>query len=123
MILVIGGMGQGKLDVLFRNTHYHNDDVTEQLGEDRPVLLHLEKAVHGALLDGKTQEQILAELMWHEVVICREVGCGVVPIDRMEREWRECVGRVCCKLAKDADAVVRVFAGIPIVMKGEVQWK
>ncbi len=123
MILVMGGAGQGKLDVLLRNTHYNIEDVTERPGEDKPVLIHLEKAVKEALLSGMTQEQILAELMWHEAVICREVGCGVVPVDGMEREWRETVGRICCKLAQDAEEVVRVFAGIPMVLKGEHRWK
>ncbi|MBQ7114738.1 MAG: bifunctional adenosylcobinamide kinase/adenosylcobinamide-phosphate guanylyltransferase [Clostridia bacterium] len=123
MILVIGGAGQRKLDALLRNTNYNKKEITERLGEDKPVLVHLEKAVKEALLSGMTQEQILAELMWHEAVICREVGCGVVPIDRMEREWRETVGRICCRLAQDADEVVRVFAGIPMVLKGERKWK
>lgn len=123
MILVIGGAAQGKLDVLLRNTNYTAEDTTERLGEDKPVLLHLEKAVREAVLAGMTQEQILAELMWHEAVVCREVGCGVVPVERMEREWRESVGRILCELAKDADTVVRVFAGIPMVLKGEKAWK
>ncbi|MBE5785357.1 MAG: adenosylcobinamide kinase [Clostridiales bacterium] len=123
MILVIGGAGQGKLDVLLRNTNLKAEDVTERLGEDKPVLQHLENAVREAIAAGMTQEQILAELLWHEAVLCREVGCGVVPVDRMEREWRETVGRICCKIAQDADEVVRVFAGMPMVLKGERKWK
>ena len=56
-------------------------------------------------------------------VITDEVGCGVVPVDRFEREWRETVGRICCMLAKDAEQVVRLFCGVPMVLKGETQWK
>lgn len=123
MILVIGGMGQGKLAAVLRNTEYTEKDVTCTLGEGKPVLNDLQEAVRSALAEGKTQEQILAELAGHAVIISDEVGCGVVPVDRFEREWRETVGRICCLLAKDAEQVVRVFCGVPMVLKGETQWK
>lgn len=123
MILVIGGMGQGKLAAVLRNTEYTEKDVTCTPGVGKPVLNNLQKAVRSALAEGKTQEQILAELAGHAVIISDEVGCGVVPVDRFEREWRETVGRICCMLAKDAEQVVRLFCGVPMVLKGETQWK
>ncbi|MDD6046964.1 MAG: bifunctional adenosylcobinamide kinase/adenosylcobinamide-phosphate guanylyltransferase [bacterium] len=123
MILVIGGMGQGKLAAVLRNTEYTEKDVTCTPGEGKPVLNDLQEAVRSALAEGKTQEQILAELAGHAVIISDEVGCGVVPVDRFEREWRETVGRICCLFAKNAKQVVRVFCGVPMVLKGETQWK
>lgn len=123
MILVIGGMGQGKLAAVLRNTEYTEKDVTCTPGVGKPVLNDLQEAVRSALAEGKTQEQILAELAGHAVIISDEVGCGVVPVDRFEREWRETVGRICCLLAKDAEQVVRLFCGVPMVLKGETQWK
>lgn len=123
MILVIGGAGQGQLAVALRNTGYTEGDVTRTLGADKPVLSGLQEAVRNALLEGKTQEQILAELLWHEVVVSDEVGCGVVPMEPFEREWREIVGRICCELAKNAEHVARVFCGIPMMLKGECEWK
>lgn len=123
MILVIGGMGQGKLAAVLRNTEYTEKDVTCTPGVGKPVLNDLQEAVRSALAEGKTQEQILAELAGHAVIISDEVGCGVVPVDRFEREWRETVGRICCMLAKDAEQVVRLFCGVPMVLKGETQWK
>ena len=53
------------------------------------------------------------------VVVCDEIGCGIVPIDRADENWREAVGRLCCALAQKADAVVRVIAGVPQFIKGE----
>ncbi len=123
MILVIGGMGQGKLAAVLRNTEYTEKDVTCTPGVGKPVLNNLQEAVRSALAEGKTQEQILAELVGHAVIISDEVGCGVVPVDRFEREWRETVGRICCMLAKNAEQVVRLFCGVPMVLKGETQWK
>ena len=46
------------------------------------------------------------------MLICDEVGCGVTPLDRGEREWRELVGRICCELAEGAQAVYRVRCGL-----------
>ena len=92
MILVIGGAGQGQLAVALRNTGYTEGDVTRTLGADKPVLSGLQEAVRNALLEGKTQEQILAELLWHEVVVSDEVGCGafVANLPKMRNMWRAC---------------------------------
>ena len=123
MILVIGGAGQGKLAAALRNTGYAQTDVTHTPGADFPVLDGLQDAVRAALAEGKTKEQLLPLLARHTVVVCDEVGCGVVPMEPFEREWRETVGRICCELAKNADVVARVFCGIPMVLKGEAAWK
>ena len=122
MILVIGGAGQGQLAVALRNTGYTEGDVTRTLGADKPVLSGLQEAVRNALLEGKTQEQILAELLWHEVVVSDEVGCGVVPVEPAQRAHREAVGRLCCRLAERAERVERIFCGLPRVLKGEGPW-
>ena len=46
------------------------------------------------------------------VVITDEVGNGIVPIDKTERDFREWIGRVQVLLAKEADEVIRVICGI-----------
>ncbi len=51
------------------------------------------------------------------VVVCDVVGCGVVPMDKEERAWRERVGRVSTALAEQADVVVELLCGIPRVIK------
>lgn len=57
------------------------------------------------------------ELSGHEVVIATEVGGGVVPVNAQERAAREAAGRLSCLLAQRADRVVRVFCGLPMVLK------
>ena len=57
------------------------------------------------------------ELARREVVIATEVGGGVVPIDPDERAAREAAGRLSCLLAQKAERVVRVFCGLPMVLK------
>ena len=46
-----------------------------------------------------------------------EVGCGVVPVDKEERQYREAVGAAGQELAARAEKVYRVTAGIPVRIK------
>ena len=46
-----------------------------------------------------------------------ELGCGVVPVDRDDRFWRECTGRLCCEIAREAEEVYRVICGIGMPLK------
>lgn len=52
-----------------------------------------------------------------DIVICDEVGCGIVPVERSERLYRDAVGRTACLLAEKAEAVVRLQCGIPAMIK------
>ncbi len=70
--------------------------------------------------DCEDLERLAEELSRKQVVIAVEVGGGIVPASAQEREAREAAGRLACLLAKKADAVIRVFCGIPTVLKGEV---
>lgn len=62
-------------------------------------------------------EALADRLAGHAVVIATEVGGGVVPIDPAERANRERAGRLSCLLARRAEKVVRVFCGLPMVLK------
>lgn len=58
------------------------------------------------------------QLSGYDVVIATEVGGGVVPMDAQERANREAAGRLSCLLAGQADQVIRVFCGLPLILKG-----
>ena len=64
-------------------------------------------------------EQLAEELSQKQVVMATEVGGGIVPATAQERAAREAAGRLSCLLAKKSDTVIRVFCGIPTVIKGE----
>ncbi|MBR0173661.1 MAG: bifunctional adenosylcobinamide kinase/adenosylcobinamide-phosphate guanylyltransferase [Lachnospiraceae bacterium] len=73
------------------------------------------------LVSADTDPEALAnELMRHEVVIATETGMGVVPVEEDVRRIREKQGELNRLLAKRADTVIRVFCGIPVVLKGTV---
>ena len=52
------------------------------------------------------------------IIVKNEIGCGVVPMDPLERKYREQDGRLSEKLAAHCDTVVRVICGIGQVIKG-----
>ena len=116
MILILGGAYAGK-KAYARSLGYEDGDFSEDPFDDKPVLTGLETLVRkepeigGALFDS---------LLKKELILCAEVGSGVIPLERTDRIYRESVGRLCVRLAKEAEAVVRVVAGIPSVIKGNV---
>lgn len=59
-------------------------------------------------------------LVKNEIVVATEIGGGVVPIDPKERAAREAAGRLACLLARRADTVIRVYCGLPQVLKGKM---
>ncbi|MBP3879053.1 MAG: bifunctional adenosylcobinamide kinase/adenosylcobinamide-phosphate guanylyltransferase [Lachnospiraceae bacterium] len=61
--------------------------------------------------------ELADRLAGFRAVIATEVGCGVIPLDRGERIWRENAGRLACLLADRADEVVLVQCGIGIPVK------
>ncbi len=105
-VLIVGGAHQGKA-ALARMRY-----------PTLPLAENLHVRVWEELTAGRDPMALLDSLRGHAVT-CDEVGCGVVPIDRADEAYREAVGRLCCALAEQADAVVRVTAGIPQYIKGD----
>ncbi len=54
------------------------------------------------------------------VIIMDEIGCGIVPMEKSERVWRENVGRCGCIIAANSEMVVRMVCGIPTAIKGDM---
>ncbi|MEM7013335.1 MAG: bifunctional adenosylcobinamide kinase/adenosylcobinamide-phosphate guanylyltransferase [Verrucomicrobiota bacterium] len=52
------------------------------------------------------------------VVVSNEVGAGLVPVGAENRDWRDLVGFANQRVAKEADCVEWVVAGIPTTIKG-----
>ena len=69
--------------------------------------------------DGPGNLEALADrLSRYDAVIATETGGGVVPVEARDRAAREAAGRLNVLLAARAEAVVRVFCGIPVLIAG-----
>ena len=51
------------------------------------------------------------------VMTADEIGCGIVPLDPFEREYRERAGRFCQRAAAQAQEVYRVLCGLEMRIK------
>lgn len=121
MILVIGGAYQGKEEYVQKNfttgyrivKEYHLK-IREQMKAGLEPVEEAKKLLAGAAGDGtvRTENAGATETDDDLVIICDEVGYGVVPVDAFERAWREKVGRVCCYFAGEAEQVIRVVCGV-----------
>lgn len=113
MILVIGGLNSGKLD--FAKEKLGVKEYNDATFDNNNCIYNFQELV----MEADFEIKLNTYLKKHPncVIICNEVGGGVVPIDKNAREYREKVGRVCTKLAKQADSVYRVFCGIGAKIK------
>ena len=53
----------------------------------------------------------------HIIIVMDEVGSGIIPLEKAEREYREQVGRTGCMLAERANQMIRVICGIGTKLK------
>ncbi len=99
----------------------------EKVGSDGRVVLVdcLTLWVSNLMIAGADVEQASAELVQHieklrgrYLFVSNEVGLGIVPENRMAREFRDHAGRLHQQVAAVADEVYLVAAGLPLKMKG-----
>lgn len=114
MILILGGAASGKYSYL-TSLGYGPEDIADGVLDEKKALYGLEKLVAA---DPEGATSLLPALLEKEVVACAEVGSGVIPVQYEQRRAREATGRLCVKLAARAEKVVRMVAGIPVVIKG-----
>ncbi len=120
MTLYTGGAYQGKLR-LIRNTYppeqialCHKENPA--LDTSRPVISGLHLWVWACLScggDPETEIRLLLPALSDKIILCDQIGSGIVPLGEKERRWREAVGRVLQLLSREAYRVMQVLAGIP----------
>ena len=79
------------------------------------IINHLHQWIKNCMVSGGCPEdEIMSFLDCNEdcIIICDEIGNGIVPIDPFEREYRERTGRILVQLAMRAEEVERIICGI-----------
>lgn len=114
MIFVTGGGYSGKRDFVAETLGYERGGFTSSLYGDASVFYGLESCTLEALAE---EERVFSYLLEREVVICQELGCGLLSMDREVRRQQEIVARICCGLSRKATAVYRVQVGLGMKMK------
>lgn len=109
MILIIGGEGAGKRSYV-RSLGFSDADMADAVIDGRSVVYNAQDMV---LAEPSRANELIEKLSEKAVVICNEVGSGLIPQEAKKREARVAVGRLCCVLAQRADKVVRVVCGLP----------
>ena len=92
-------------------------EIPEETGKEQGILVidHFHNWVRQKLSHGDEYERaVFAFIENHPdcVIICDEIGNGIVPMDPFERTYRENTGRLLIELAKKAEEVERVICGI-----------
>lgn len=122
MKLMIGGCAQGKLDyalAYYGGLAYRvwegRIPQNSEIREETVIVNHLHLWVRERMeAGGDPMGEIRGFLDRCPgcVIICDEIGNGIVPVEAFERAYREQTGRILRMLAGEAEEVVRVICGI-----------
>lgn len=121
MILIYAGAYQGKLDFARKSFGIKEEDICycnsdmESIDFGKKVVYGLEKFIYGYEKRGQSADEYIRAqlpLMNDKIIICEDISRGLVPMDKLERAWRETNGRVVNAVAAEADEVYTVFCGI-----------
>ncbi len=121
MLLIIGGAYQGKLDYAKEKFDISESDIfyctrdRAEIDFNKRVINNLDEFIYACTKEGKDARKYLAEYRsrWeNSVIIVNDVSCGLVPMEPLDREYREAVGRTTVYLGKEASSAVRLFAGL-----------
>ncbi len=121
MEVYIGGYAQGKLAYV-KQVHSGEDlwvaEDCAALSEKRTgrlVLNGMHRMIRELLEEGQ-DPQAFFEGVFDQypdcIVICDEVGNGIVPVDQKERKYRDKVGEILILAAEKAGRVERVICGL-----------
>lgn len=134
MELYTGGFAQGKLTYVTKQAGRQDlpviDGAKESLFEKKwedgqcVIVNHLHLWVKRQLTEKKDPaKELFLFLESHPatILICDEIGCGIVPVEKEERLYREYVGRLVIQLAEKAERVERIVCGLGICLKNTEQ--
>ena len=124
MILIFGGAYNGKIDFIKKKYDLKDEDIffckDESLDLSRIAICGIHIFTKKCVLKDVNPLEIIkdnTEKLKDKIIICDEIGSGIVPLKKEDRMWREETGRVLQYLSRNAHEVYRVFAGLSEKLK------
>jgi adenosylcobinamide kinase/adenosylcobinamide-phosphate guanylyltransferase len=124
MILIFGGAYNGKLGFVKDKYNINNEEIffcnDQHLNFDKKVLSGLHIFTRTCVLNEINSVEILENninSLKDKIIICDEINSGIVPIEKLDRAWREETGRVLQFLTKHSSSVYRIFFGLQEELK------
>ncbi len=124
MVMFTGGAYQGKTAYVMRNFNIDESDIADgrscniEALKTARCIKNYHELVKRLGDDCISFTENLCKSNNSAVIIIDEIGCGIVPMEKSERVWRENVGRCGCIIAANSETVVRMVCGLPSVIKG-----
>jgi adenosylcobinamide kinase/adenosylcobinamide-phosphate guanylyltransferase len=84
---------------------------------DEPITYEMARQATNNELDDLLATYNSEEKVW--IIVSNEVGLGLVPPYPLGRVYRDVLGRANQRLATEADEVIFMVAGLPMLLKGE----
>lgn len=120
MIVVFGGAFQGKTEFAKNRFNIEDCDVFDCDGKseidfEKKIITHIEKFILFLIRQNQSVFDYFesnADKFKDKIIICEDVCCGVVPIDKELRLYRDNVGKQMQIFCREATEVYRVFCGI-----------
>ena len=115
MDLIIGGAFQGKSEYARKTYNLKKEDVCECSIDKEPDLskrciYRFERYILWCMRNSKQPQLSFRD---DQIIILSDIFCGVVPIEKEARLWREECGKASSVLAANANSVTRLLCGIP----------
>lgn len=134
MDFIFGGVYQGKLEYVLKSFNLGEEDVytcdketgIPEIDFSKKVIYKLEEFTLACVKKGIEAKDYLIENrsnLENKIIICADISQGVVPMVKEIRAWREMNGRTMIYLTNQASNVIRVFCGLPQIIKSEEKRK
>ena len=120
MILIFGGAYQNKTDFTKDRFGFNQGEIffcsTEtEINYDYPVIDKLHLFVLGMI---KRNADPIDYIMKHmddlkdKIIVCDDISCGIVPLGKDMRLYRDQLGKIMQLLSREANEVYRIFCGL-----------
>ncbi len=119
MVVVFGGSYQGKTDFVKEKFGLSDEDIffcdDGFIDYSKKAIAHLEKFILYRIKKGESVFPYFEEnkdKLSDKIIICDDICCGVVPIEKELRLYRDNLGKQMQIFCREASEVYRVYCGL-----------